>query len=294
MVETHNATPPKRFHKGIDYRAFPPEMTPERRFALAAEAGFDGIELVFSASGALSLDYSDQDLMGLHALSRRYVPVCSVNGGRALLEAPLTDPAPERREAAFRMAQRLIDMTARLEAEVLLTAPGVVVAEVPYDRAYDLGIETIGKLAEYAAGRGVVLAIENVWNKFLMSPLEMRSFVDRVQSQWVGAYFDIANTLLFGFPQHWIRILGERIRRVHVKDFRLAVGNIHGFVQPLEGDVDWPAIMQALLETGYQGFLTVEIPAYRHCGTEGVRAASTALDSIIGLGTTLEEVKENR
>ena len=272
-----------RFRKGIDYRAFPPEMTPEERFALAQEAGFDGIELVFSATGALPLDASDEELSRLRALSERYVPMCSVNGGRALLEAPLTNPDPDQRMAAFKMAQRLIDMTARLEADTLLTAPGVVVAEVPYDYAYGFCVDTIGKLAEYAAEQGVRLAIENVWNKFLMSPLEMRSFIDEVSSTSVGAYFDVANTLLFGFPQHWIRILGHRILRVHVKDFRLSVGNISGFLQPLQGDVDWPAVMQALSDVNYQGFLTVEIPSYRFCGAQTVHDASAALDAIISL-----------
>ncbi|NPV09828.1 MAG: sugar phosphate isomerase/epimerase [Anaerolineae bacterium] len=272
-----------RFKKGIDYRAFPPEMTPEERFALAREAGFDGIELVFSATGALPLDASDEELIRLRALGGRYVPICGVNGGRALLEAPLTHPDPERRQAAFKMAQRLIEMTARLEADTLLTAPGVVVADVPYDDAYSFCVDTMGKLARYAAERGVRLAVENVWNKFLLSPLEMRSFIDEVASDWVGAYFDVANTLLFGFPQHWIRILNHRILRVHMKDFRLSVGNINGFLQPLQGDVDWPAVMQALVEVKYRGFLTVEIPSYQFCGARTVYDASSALDAIIAL-----------
>jgi len=105
----------------------------------------------------------------------------------------------------------------------------------------------------------VALCIENVWNKFLLSPLEMRDFIDSFNSEMVGAYFDVGNVLLTGYPEHWIRILESRIKRVHVKDFRRSVGTVDGFVDLLEGDVDFQAVKEALSDIGYDGYVTAEM-----------------------------------
>jgi L-ribulose-5-phosphate 3-epimerase len=90
----------------------------------------------------------------------------------------------------------------------------------------------------------VTIGVENVWNRFLLSPLEFRSFLDQIGSPWVKAYFDCANVLVHGFPEQWMRILGERIAAIHVKDFELSVGSIQGFTGLLQGDVAWPAVRQ--------------------------------------------------
>ena len=95
--------------------------------------------------------------------------------------------------------------------------------------------------------------MENVWNKFLLSPLEMARFVDELDSPWVGVYFDAGNILSYGFPQHWIEILGPRIKKVHVKDFKTQIGSIQGFANPLQGDVPWAAVRAALDGIGYGG-----------------------------------------
>jgi hexulose-6-phosphate isomerase len=105
----------------------------------------------------------------------------------------------------------------------------------------------------------VAICIENVWNKFLLSPLEMRDFIDSFNSQMIGAYFDVGNVLLMGYPDQWIRILGKRIKRVHVKDFKLSVGTAEGFVDLLEGDVDFEAVKKALADVGYDGYVTAEL-----------------------------------
>jgi L-ribulose-5-phosphate 3-epimerase len=105
----------------------------------------------------------------------------------------------------------------------------------------------------------VALCIENVWNKFLLSPLEMRDFIDGFDSRMVGAYFDVGNVLLTGYPEQWIRILGERIKRVHVKDFKRSAETAEGFVDLLEGDVDFEVVNKALAEVGYDGYVTAEM-----------------------------------
>jgi len=253
-------------------------------FATAKCAGFDGIELAFSGKDGMPLNLSSRVLQRLRKLSEQYLPICSINGGRGLLEHPLTSPLAEERAAALARARRLIDITAALGVDTLLIVPGVIDAETSYDETYDFCVRTLQELAAHAADQRVHLAVENVWNKFLMSPREMRSFLDDISSPWVQAYFDVANTLLWGYPQHWIKALGSRIRRVHVKDCHLNVGNINGFTQPLQGDVDWPVVMQALRDVAYSGFLTAEVSTYRFCGVRAVYDASAALDAILGLG----------
>jgi hexulose-6-phosphate isomerase len=113
----------------------------------------------------------------------------------------------------------------------------------------------------------VRIALENVWNRFLLSPIEMRDLVDSAGSRAVTALFDVGNCLAFGYPEHWIRVLGrDRLFRVHFKDWRRAAGitTAAGFVAPLAGDVNWPAVLSALDDVGYAGPLTVEVACGAH------------------------------
>jgi hexulose-6-phosphate isomerase len=129
----------------------------------------------------------------------------------------------------------------------------------------------------------VNIGIENVWNKFLLSPLEFRDFIDRIDSPYVGCYYDVANTLLTGYPDQWIRILGsERIKKVHVKDFRTKIGTLEGFVDLLAGDVDFKAVIAALKEIGYDDYLTAEmIPVYHQYSDQIIYNTAASLDRII-------------
>jgi hexulose-6-phosphate isomerase len=123
----------------------------------------------------------------------------------------------------------------------------------------------VKKLIPLAAELKVVIGIENVWNKFLLSPMEMANYVDSFKSPWVKAYFDVGNILLYGFPQDWIRTLGKRICKVHLKDFSFRNNpqikkRVADFVNLREGDLDWKAVHQALADIGYKGDATVELP----------------------------------
>jgi L-ribulose-5-phosphate 3-epimerase len=126
---------------------------------------------------------------------------------------------------------------------------------VPYDVAYERAGEFLEGALPLARENGVSICVENVWNKFLLSPLEMKAFVDRFDDPRLQVYFDVGNALATGYPEQWIGILGERIGRVHLKDYRRAVGTVDGFVDLLAGDVDWPAVVSALrdVETGTSG-----------------------------------------
>jgi len=129
----------------------------------------------------------------------------------------------------------------------------------------------------------VTIAVEEVWNKFLLSPLEMRQFVDAVGSPYVQVYFDVGNQLAVGFPEQWIRILGSRVRRIHLKDFRIAIGNINGFVTLLEGNVNCSDTMRAVREVGYNGYLTAEYGPYAHGPDVLLQHLSASMDRIIAL-----------
>ena len=135
----------------------------------------------------------------------------------------------------------------------------------------------------------MALCVENVWNKFLLSPLEMKAFIDEFRSSGVGSYFDVGNALQTGYPEHWIGTLGSRIRRVHFKDYRRNVGTIDGFCDLLSGDINWPAVMQALRAIRYDGWIAAEmippVPFYKYSPETLIHNTSRAMDAIFQLGT---------
>ncbi len=150
-------------------------------------------------------------------------------------------------------------------ADTVLLVPAVVDADTSYRDAWQRSQTEIRKLLPLAEEMGVVIAIENVWNKFLLSPLEFARYVDEFASPWLRAYFDVGNVVLFGYPQDWIRTLGARIVKLHFKDFRFrwVTGTnqrVAEFVGLGEGDVDWKAVYTALAAIGFKGTATVELP----------------------------------
>ena len=146
-------------------------------------------------------------------------------------------------------------------ADTILLVPGVVDAQTSYKEAWTRSQQVIReRILPLAQQMKVVIGIEEVWNKFLLSPLEMARYVDEFSSPWVKAYLDVGNMLFYGFPQDWIRTLGPRIVRVHVKDFKLERGEGRFYWKNLgEGDVDWPAVAKAFADAGYRGWVTTEI-----------------------------------
>jgi hexulose-6-phosphate isomerase len=164
----------------------------------------------------------------------------------------------------------------------MVYAPFVSAPPVPYDAAWDRALETVSAAAAHAKACGVRIGVENVWNSFLLSPLEMRTFLDAIGDPFVGAYLDVGNVIQFGFPEHWVRILGSRILKSHVKDFRRSVGTLSGFVDLLSGDVDFPEVMKAFGEVGYDDYIIAEVGAYRHYGDQSVYNLAAAMRRIVG------------
>ena len=134
--------------------------------------------------------------------------------------------------------------------------PAVVTEEVGYGEAYSRSQKNIRTLLPLAAELKVIIAVENVWNKFLLSPLEFARYVDEFDSPWLRAYVDVGNMILFGFAQDWLRTVGKRIVRIHLKDFRRRG---YEWTNLLDGDVNWPQVRKALAEIGYHGYLTTEL-----------------------------------
>jgi len=155
--------------------------------------------------------------------------------------------------------------------------------EVGSQDTWDRYTSELTKVVPDAAKAQVLLNPENVWNKFLLSPLEMRAFVDQFHSPWVGTHFDAGNVMQYGYPEDWILTLGQRIKRIHFKDFKLAGrGEAARFTDLLEGDVNWKAVMAALVKVGYRGFISPEI-GRNTSQPDQLKRVSTALDKILSL-----------
>jgi L-ribulose-5-phosphate 3-epimerase len=147
-------------------------------------------------------------------------------------------------------------------ANAVLLVPAVLDSETGYRAAWRRSQANIRTLIPLAEELKVIIAIEEVWNKFLLSPLEMAKYVDEFQSPWVRQYFDVGNVVLYGYPQDWIRTLEKRIAKVHLKDFKMGKGMnpLTGqFVNLGEGDINWGAVRSALAEIRYTGWATTEL-----------------------------------
>ncbi len=266
---------------GINQWAFPGSMPVDEACRIAGEVGFESIELCLDEQNYISLDSSDEQIaVARHAADRHGLQVLSVATGLGW-KYPLTSPDLKVREQGLEILANSLRITHLLGADSLLVVPGIVTPEVDYHIALENALETIQKATEIAEKYKVNLAIENVWNRFLLSPVEMRDFIDQCESEWVGAYFDVGNILAYGYPEQWIRILGNRIRKIHLKDFRLATGTLDGFVMLLEGDVNWPEVMNALKDVGYDGPLTAEYGAYTHGLEPMLHQVHTAIQALV-------------
>jgi hexulose-6-phosphate isomerase len=254
-------------NKSINGWTFPAGTALSEVIELVRSAGFEAFEPTLDQSGELSVTTDESTCRALgNQIRAAGLDIASLACG-LFWQASYTSPDAADRARAMEWTIAGLDRARWLGTDVLLVVPGLVSHfERPtrmvtgYAQALDLTRSALRELAPAAKARGVVLAIENVWNQFLLSPLEMRDLVDRVNSPYVRVYFDVGNSLKFGFPQDWINILGNRIVRVHLKDFRMAVGTIDGFCPLGDGDADWPAVIAALKAHGYRGPLTYEGP----------------------------------
>jgi L-ribulose-5-phosphate 3-epimerase len=257
---------------------------------LAKDAGFDGIELTLDAAGDLNPDTTDAHLQELKAAAQEIGIALPSVASSLYWTYSFTSDDPAERKKAHDAALTELRFAKALGADTVLVVPGSVGVEfvpdrpiVPYDTAYDRALDEMKKLAPAAEEARVAIGVENVWNKLLLSPLELRDFLDKIGSPYVGSYFDVGNVVYAGYPEHWIRILGKRIKKVHFKDFRRNPGGLNSFVDILSGDVDWPAVMRAFADVGYDGWAAGEmIPAYQHAPDQIIYNTARSMDRILG------------
>ena len=281
------------FKKSINYWSFPGGFSGAKpvaeAFAEAKKAGFDAVEVCLSATGEVSLETTEKSAKDvIRAANDAGIEIASVATG-LFWSKSLTANDPKVRAEAMDIAKKLIAAAAWLEAGAVLLIPGAVdivfdrsAEVVDYNTVYGRATDAVGELLPYAQAAKVTIGVENVWNKFLVGPVELKTFIDQFNSEWVGSYFDVGNCMVVGYPEHWIRVLGKRIKRVHLKDFRRDPGTLNCFVDLLSGDVNWPEVIKALKDVGYSGYLTAEmVPFYKHYPEVLIENTSRAMDAIL-------------
>lgn len=215
-------------------------------------AGFDGIEPNSHMDRNEIIDAMAQT--GLVASS-----VCNSKHWSLLLSS--TDPKV-RKEGIDAQIHAMMDASL-YGTDAVLLVPGRVDETTSYDDCWKRSTECIKELIPAARDLKVKICIENVWNNFLLSPMEARNYVDQFNSKWVKFYFDCGNVLKFGWPEQWVKILGDRIGRIHIKEFSRTLENTQGaykgFNVPLgDGEVNWKAVMAQVKSTYCGGWLTTE------------------------------------
>jgi len=245
----------------------PADMELEARLALAKRVGFDGVE-----PGTLKKKSEVRAIQ--RAAADTGIEIASIMNSDHWA-FPLASPKKSVVAKSIKGMATSLQNAHDLGTDCVLLVPAVVNEQTTYEEAMARSKAAIRKLIPTARKLGVAIAVENVWNKFLLSPIEFRDYVDSFKSPWVKAYFDVGNIVLYGYPQHWIRTLGRRIARVHLKDFD---AKARQFVPLREGSIVWPAVRKALADIRYNGFLTAEVAG----GDEAhLRRVSEAMDKII-------------
>lgn len=274
--------------KSINQWSFPGNYSAAQCLLAAKKAGFAGFEPSFNEEGELSLQGFCADAKALRALADSEGMILPSLASGLYWGTPLTATDPAVRQKARDIVRRQIDCAVQLGVGAILVVPGAVghgfwggTDNVSYADAYARALEGVRAVAPYAEQAGVTVALENVWNNFLLSPLEFARFVDEAGSPAVAAYFDMGNVIRTGEAEHWIQVLAGRISRVHIKDYKRAVGTLEGFCDLLAGDVNFPAAIRALREAGYDNAVTAEMNIASQDMLAVVERTSRAMDLIL-------------
>lgn len=262
----------RKIPKGIMYATIGLKGSVLEKFEAAKEAGFDGVE-------AMSHMNQDEVLKARDATGLKIPSVC----GSKHWDKTLSHPNASVRDEGLKALEQTLKDAQRYGARSVLLVPGVVNKDVSYADCYKRSQEQIRKALPLAEEARVKIAIENVWNSFLLSPLEAARYIDEFNSPWVGWHFDVGNVITYGWPEQWIRILGKRIVTLHIKEFSREKSREQGLgkgfdVEFLKGSNDWHAIMTALDEVGFDGW---GISEQAGAGSvEGMRKLSGEMDKI--------------
>lgn len=254
--------------KSLYFSMFPKELSTSEKFQLAKRVGFEGVEIPTLETEAERAEYKEAAQgagIELHSIMNQ-----------AHWGSPLSSADPAVVKKSIEGMQASLHTAKAVGAGTVLLVPGVVNAETMYKDAYVRSQKYIRELLPLAEELKVVIAVENVWNKFLLSPLEFKRYVEELNSPYLQAYFDVGNIVLYGFPQDWIRTLGKLINRVHIKGFD-ARNLASPWVNLGDGTIDWLEVRRALSDIEYSGWVNAELPG----GDAGyLRDVSMRMDKI--------------
>ncbi|MEX2232091.1 MAG: sugar phosphate isomerase/epimerase family protein [Cyclobacteriaceae bacterium] len=248
--------PPLKLKKSLKFDMVKENLSLLDKFKLLKELGFDGVELETPNTLPMKEVLQARDKTGLE------IPgvVCG-----ATWKAQLSHRDPAIRENGVNLVKQSLNDCKQYGGTTVLVIPGVVSEETSYQDAYARSQEEIKKLFPEVEKTGIKIAFENVWNNFLLSPLECARFVDEINHPMIAWYFDVGNVVRYGWPEHWIEVLDKRILKLDVKEYsrkkHFEEGAWKGFdVELLEGDCNWPAVNAALRKIGYSGWASAEVP----------------------------------
>jgi len=232
------------------------DLTLDETLQLCKDAGYEAIELVFGAGRDPDVDMTDDEIRAV----RKRCDAAGIEIGSSIAwyadRGCFLHPDVAQRDQGMKCLARSIEIAHVLGVDAVLLHPGQLTAEATYQEAWDWMVGGMKEIAPLAEEKGVTVGIENVWNKFLLSPREAGQMIDDVGSARIGIYLDTANMMFYGYPEHWIRELGEKIARVHFKDF---VRKERTFVPLMDGDTDWATVVGDLRTIGYDGPVLHEV-----------------------------------
>jgi hexulose-6-phosphate isomerase len=250
LIAGPTPAPAGKMIKGVVWGMLPKNLSIADRFKLAADAGFEAVEAYTTADPKTAEEIKK-------AAEAAKIRITSVMN-QAHWEFPLSSSDPAAVKKSMDGMKASLHNAKLWGAEAVLLVPAVVNPQTSYKEGYTRSQKHIRELLPLAQELKVIIAVEEVWNKFLLSPLEFAKYVDEFKSPWVKAYFDVGNVLLYGYPQDWIRTLGKRIVKIHVKDFKRERDG-YKWVNLGDGDIDWAEVRKALTEIGYAGVVTAEL-----------------------------------
>jgi hexulose-6-phosphate isomerase len=237
-------------NKGLVYDMLPSKLSHGERFKMARDTGFEVVQAPTTPDPQIAEEMKN----AATAAGIRIDSVMNMDHW----DYPLSSDDPKVVEKGLAGMRTSLHNAKLWGSDAVLLVPAVVNPQTSYRDAWTRSQKEIRKLMPLAAELKIVIAIEEVWNRFLLSPLEMARYIGEFQSQWIKAWFDVGNVVLYGYPQDWIRTLGKDIAKVHLKDFKRKEDG-YAWVNLGDGDVDWPAVRQAFAEIGYSGSAIAEL-----------------------------------
>ncbi|MCD6470380.1 sugar phosphate isomerase/epimerase [Candidatus Bathyarchaeota archaeon] len=261
--------------KGVNAWIYPSKFKIEDILRFSSEIGYDGVELNLDER---MLKMSKGEIGEIAEIAKSFNLELPSLCTSLFWKYNLASPDEHVRKRGVKLIKQGCEIASNIGASVFLVVPAVAVPEVSYHDTWEISKRSIIEAVKSAEDYGIIIGIENVWNKFLYSPIEFKRFIEEIDHPNVKVYFDVGNAFFLGFPEQWIKYLADLIVCVHVKDFQMSKMQ---FKPLFEGDIQWKNIMRALREIGYKGFLNVEIGPYPGHPLKAAMDSKAALDIML-------------